>query len=223
MKNLLMFPLFLIITYSSWHAGFNVSVDASVGCTCNLPTMKDVAINKSGEILQMFANPRGIPGMFVNALASRKYKQIPGIYTASGSFRIPENGNNEHVSINIQWTENYIEHFSELFYTTNRYSPLYEYVWTRNKLDEQIKLFKIPFDHAWHTFSITADHKNHSTKRIQVDDQIADLNIPMGTVGKEWKESFFLLLETHNQYPNCGSPLITKGMSEWKDVVLVKE
>lgn len=120
------------------------SVDASVGCAENPPTKEEATSTWDGKILSIFANPLGKAGMFVNAIVPQKLEFAPAVYTITGQFRIPKGSQNEHISINVQWFDNDIERYSELFYTVNPYSPLYQWVWTRNKLDEQIKLFEIP-------------------------------------------------------------------------------
>src|SRR5688572_2241523 len=153
--------LFLSILIMSC-APYSVTVDASVGCPDNLPTQEDVKIVPT-DILTLYANTLGKEGMFVNAIAPKKEVPTPAIYEVSGEVRIPEEAQNEHISINVQWVDNYTERYSEIFWTLNPYSPLYEWVWTRNALDEQILLFKVTHDNKWHTFSIISDHISHKT------------------------------------------------------------
>lgn len=205
-------------TSTSNYAG----VDASVGCAENPPTKEDAISTWDGKILSIFANPLGKAGMFVNAIVPQKLEFSPAVYTITGQFRIPKDARNEHISINVQWFDNDTERYSELFYTVNTYSPLYQWVWTRNKLDEQIKLFEIPHDSQWHTFTLISDHINHITKRIQVDQLYRVLNLEMGRVSRKHENAIMILYETHNQYPVCGSALVTKGMSEWRNIEVKK-
>lgn len=198
-------------------------VDASVGCAENPPKADDVAATWDGKTLSISANPKGKEGMFVNAIVEQKLEYVSGVYTVSGKFRIPEDAQNEHISINVQWFENNTEYYSELFYTTNPYSPLYEWVWTRNKLDEQIKLFKIEHDGDWHTFTIISDHIKHVTKKIQVDNLYSNVDLQMGSVSRKHKDALIILYENHNQFPGCGSTVVTKGASEWRNIRITNE
>lgn len=207
---------------SVWHEGYTSGVDASVGCPDIPVNSTDISVVKSLDVLTVSANIQRKPGLFSNAIAGTQLEQIPGVYSVTGEFRWPAGYQNESQDINLQWVEGYTEWYSEIFISLNRQSPLYGWVWTRNShvRGEEILLFKIPVDNKWHSFELVSDHIHHVTKSIRVDDNYIKLNLPMGTVAKEWGKSFSVLLESTNKYTNCSSFVNTTGASEFRNVAV---
>lgn len=205
-----------------WHEGYIQGVDASVGCPGIPVKSTDISVTKSLDVLTVSSNTQRTTGLYANAIAGKQLFQIPGVYTVTGEFRWPEGYKNESIDINLQWVEGYKEWYSEIFITLNHQSPLYGWVWTRNTLvrGEEIRLFRVPIDHKWHSFELVADHANHITKSIRFDDKYHELNLPMGTVAKRWESSFSILLEATNKYTNCSSLMNTTGAAEFREVTV---
>lgn len=219
-------PATVTPTPAPWTEGYAPGVDASVGCP-NIPIENsDIAMTTAGDVLTISANVNRKPGLFSNAIAGKHIEQVPGVYRVVGEFRWPEGYDNESQDINLQWVEGSTEWYSEIFISLNPESPLYGWVWTRNNhiRGEEILLFQIPIDNNWHSFELVSDHANHITKSIRVDDNYQELNIPMGTVAKEWESSFMILLESTNKFPghdangNCLTINNYTGASEFRNV-----
>lgn len=211
---------------------FGYGVDASVQCDPviypNIPTPQksDIGYSFKKGVRRMTANDDNRPGLYMNAIMDLPWQQTPAVYTVTGEFRIPPGAKNETMEINVQWVEGGIEHYSELIWTLNpnrtdpSNPPVYGQIWTRNTLDGTIiPLFIVTPDNMWHSFQITSNHVTHHTEYISVDGQNSGpLNIPMGTVAKDWDHSFKFLFETTNMYTGC-TPLNTfVGKSEWRNI-----
>lgn len=206
-----------------------------MGCE-NFPIEKsDIALgvvkdttspSEDKNVLEITANTKSRGGLFVNAIASRDVRFIDDSrYVFCGYFKKVEGSNPEQIDVNLTLVENYVEHYAEIIWTLNPYAPQYEWVWTRVEGFKPIKLFELPDDSNWHYFQLITEYKSspksRRIRRIQVDDQVVDLDLEMGTVKKEWRFSFGVLLETHNMYTNCDAEIMFVGKSRW-DKVAVK-
>jgi hypothetical protein len=205
---------------------WDFSYDGSVGCPAYQPMKIDVGMSANVfGVMTLTTNNGKVPGLFLNGIAGKHHNFIDNSqYIFSGSFRKPHKAQDEHIDINLQFVEDFIEYHAEIFWTLNPYSPLYGWIWTRYELDKPVKLFHLGDDTNWHRFEIVANYKSHPKSRkvysLKVDDSNFLLDRPMGTNPKEWEESFMTLLEVHNTYTNC-SPLLTfVGKSEWKNIKL---
>lgn len=213
------------VSRADWQ-GWEVNYDGSVGCQ-NYPLISaDAGMSVDGSgTMSLTANTGKVPGLFMNAIAGKHWDwKENSRYVFSGYFRKPLDAQSEHIDVNLQFVQDFTEYHVEIFWTVSPFSPLSGWVWTRYKLDEQIKLFYLGIDENWHSFEIVADYsslpKSRKVYSLKVDNRVFVLNHDMGTNPKDWKESFMTLLETHNTYTAC-SPLLTfVGKSEWKNIEL---
>lgn len=205
-----------------WREGYYIAHDKSVGCTEHPPIETDITLELvDPDIIRLTAAPsRG--GVYIGVIGARPYEFVDNsYYRVSGWFR-KAGGHPEQIDINLQHIENYLEHYSEIIWSLNPESPLYQKVWTRNVSDEPIILFELKDDEEWHSFEMVVYHgETHFIKSIQVDDNYSKLNLPMGTLVKDYEKFFGILIETQNTYTNCDPNIHTLGESEWKDVELV--
>lgn len=211
---------------------FGLSVDRSVGCDAFPVTESDISReivvdptspSEDKNVLEITANTKSKGGLFVNAIAHRDVQFIDDSrYVFYGYFRRVEGSNPEQIDVNLGLVEDYVERSAEIIWTLNPYSPLYEWVWTRLEASKPIKLFKLPDDSNWHCFQLVTEYKSNPKsrriRRIQVDEQVTDLDLEMGTMKKEWQFSFGVLLETHNMYTNCDAEIMFVGKSRWDKV-----
>jgi hypothetical protein len=202
--------------------GYDPSIDRSIGCPAYPVRDSDVQV-EYGDVLRLSADP-GSGGVFVGAIAAKRYPFVNGSsYVLTGEFRKPS-GNPEHIGVNLQYIddESY-EHYAEIAWGLNPYSPLYGWIWTRNDLDEQILLVNIGDDTNWHSFELTVHHgETHEIKSIMIDDDRLSLDLPIGRVKQEHKSSFAVLLEVENMYTDCNPRVSTRGVSEWRDIRLYR-
>jgi hypothetical protein len=207
-----------------WHDGYYPTWDGSTGCEAFPVSESDVAMSVSGNVLTLTANDDERAGAYVGAIAAKTYPFTDDrTYTLTGQFRKGP-GNPEQIDANIQWVdENYVEHFAEILWTLNPYSPLYGWVWTRNAHDgTYVKLYELGDDTDWHTFKIVSFHSGdiHTIKNITIDGHSFDVNLPEGTMQKTYNNRLTVLLEVQNMYPNCSGLITTVGVSEFRNVYL---
>lgn len=209
---------------SEWNE-YVASVDDSVGCAIYDPAPQDVGIDKNNGILAIVANKLSVPGMFVDAIASRSFDwRDNSTYTLSGEWRKPPNAQNEQIDVNLQFVRDFTEHRAELLWTLNPHSPLYGWVWTRAQSDEPIKLRYLGDDTNWHKFRVVVEYLsgNVTVKELGIDSYTFPVNMRAGTLPKAWEGSFFVLLETHNMYTGCLPVFNFVGRSEWDSVSLTR-
>lgn len=216
----LCFPSSSRLEWQEW----NTNYDGSVGCKEYhlIPADAGMSVDVNG-VMSLTANTGNVPGLFMNAIAGKHWEwKENSRYIFSGYFRKPFDAQSEHIDVNLQFVQDFTEHHVEIFWTTSPFSPLSGWVWTRYKLDEQIKLFYLGIDENWHSFEIVADYSSSPRSRkvysLKVDDRVFVLNHEMGTNPKDWEGSFMTLLETHNTYTNCNPLLTFVGKSEWKNI-----
>jgi len=208
---------------------FFPSVDASVGCPNIQPQTSDIQVTKQENLLSVTVNGNRSGGFYMNAIMSKKIQFVDdSIYVFSGAFRKPLSAENEQLDINLQLVENYTEYHAEILWDLNPYNVLYQKVWTRGQdLNKPMILFDLKDDSNWHSFKLVARYASNPKRRVMesitVDGMTRRLNLPMGTLPKAWKSSFFTMLETTNRYPVCGSVLAFEGKSEWKNIMLERK
>jgi hypothetical protein len=209
---------------TSWSEGYNKTWDGSTGCLAFPISEKDVEMVVSDEFLTLTANADSRGGAYVGAIATKAYTfKDNSTFTLTGEFQ-KGSGHPEQIDANIQWVdENYIEHFAEIIWTLNPYSPLYGWVWTRNAHDGTVvKLYKLGDDTNWHTFKVVAYHGGdvHTIQNITIDGNSFDVNLPEGTMQKTYANHLSVLLEVQNRYTNCSSLITTVGEANFRNVFL---
>ena len=209
---------------SAW-TGWDYNFDAGVGCADFPSSRSDTFANFGLSVATATANPRRLPGVFVNAIMGKDFSEIwqtGGTYTLSGEWRKVSGSQLEAVDVNLQFVRNFTESRSELFWTLNPYSPLYGWVWTRYQSDEEIKLFYLGDNTNWHKWAVSIEDVNGVITRrsVSIDGHVFPQNIPAGTLPKAWEGSFMVLLETTNMYTNCSPLITTTGKTQWRNVVL---
>lgn len=222
MKKISLLVLLFLQSFTYWHSEYYPTIDLSTGCQSFPVLESDVSLSRNENILSLAANPKKRGGVYVGSIAAKTYQfQDGSTYTLSGSLR-KASGTPEQIDVNIQWVdESYIEHYSEIIWSLNPYSPLYGWVWTRNGGDP-ILLYKLGDDTEWHDFSITASHQGdkHTIEKISIDGHEFHLGIPEGTLVKTYSDRLTVLLEVQNSYTNCDGLISSQAAAEWMDVEL---
>jgi hypothetical protein len=204
---------------SIW-AGYYPATDKSVGCP-DFPVRETDVVIERGNTLRLTADPK-VGGVYLGAIAAKEQEFTNNsAYIFTGQFRKPH-GNPEHIAVNLQYVdENYNEYYAEVIWGLNPYSPLYGWVWTRNKLDEQILLAHIGDDTNWHRFGLVVYHGQvHQIKTIVIDHNEFTIDLPMGKFEQKYNNYFAVLLEVQNMYTNCDPQIATTGTSEWREITL---
>ena len=208
---------------------FNITIDKSVGCP-NIPILdKDMNLKIENNIFIVKSNYKNIQGLYMNAILSKKRNFVDNSkYILSGEFLVPKNAKNEQLDINLQNVENYTEYHAEILWDLNPDNLLYEWIWTRGQdLNKPIKLFKVKNDFSWHKFTSIVRYTSNPKKRIfesvAVDNNYKLLNLSMGTLSKEWENSFMTLFETTNRYTGCIILNNFMGEAHWKNIYFVRK
>lgn len=222
---LLLIAIFFSPTPAPWTDGYYPAIDLSTGCPNYAVTDADVNLRVSEEVLTLTANNKSRGGVYVGSIAGKVYEfSDDATYTLSGEFRKPLGSRPEQIDVNIQWVdENYIEHYAEIIWSLNPYSPLYGKVWTRNVSDQPIILYDLGDDNDWHSFSIQAYHNGdtHLIENITLDGiDILPEAIPEGALQKTYNNRLTVLLEVQNMYTNCDPSINTNGVSNFRSVNL---
>ena len=224
-----------------WEDEFNnlsqwrINIDKSVGCEnfsigqedIKFQIIKDeTSLGLDSNVLQLEANSMNKGGLFVNAIASREFEFFDNsIYQLSGYFRIAEHTKAEIIDAAIEFVIDGVGHYAELFYGLNPYTD-YGWIYTRSQDLQPIRLVKIGVDYEWHYFelivSVNFQNELYEINKIVVDGFEKFIDVQMPSFQKPWFSSTQVYLETHNQYTNCNINIITKGVSRWDQITIVR-
>jgi hypothetical protein len=171
-------------------SGFNLGVDASVGCENAPPQISDIDRRiaddstdpaHKGRVLEVVANVNERPGVFVNAISGRYVDFFDDAhYHAYGYFRkLPSDF--QIVGVNLQLVQNYTEYTCLFYWRLNEFDKFYRWIVVRTTQGD-VPVHFLGDDLQWHYFEIEGHYPANGDRRIshlRIDASTYPLDFPM--------------------------------------------